>query len=110
MALLGLVSLGTAAPADLSSRQETAVQATDRLLFSSTMSQFLAARNARNPPSLDWSSDGCSSSPDNPFGFDFRNSCYRHVSTPHSVSHKLSPNKHRTLDTATPRSRDALTL
>ncbi|KAF2834459.1 hypothetical protein M501DRAFT_907618, partial [Patellaria atrata CBS 101060] len=52
--------------------------ATDRLLFSSTMSQFQAARNARNPSGLDWTSDGCSSSPDNPLGFNFVPSCQRH--------------------------------
>ncbi|KAF2275466.1 uncharacterized protein EI97DRAFT_459370 [Westerdykella ornata] len=73
----GLASLGLAAPAQLD-RRETAVEATDRLLFKSSMSTFIAARNAKNPSSLDWSSDGCSSSPDNPFGFDFINSCYRH--------------------------------
>ncbi|MDG4768150.1 phospholipase [Solwaraspora sp. WMMD406] len=27
---------------------------------------------------FDWSTDYCSSSPDNPFGFDFRLSCHRH--------------------------------
>ncbi|GAA1737779.1 phospholipase [Luedemannella helvata] len=27
---------------------------------------------------FDWSTDYCSSSPDNPLGFDFRLSCYRH--------------------------------
>jgi hypothetical protein len=41
------------------------------------MSQFISARNARDPASLDWSSDGCSMSPDNP-GFNFLPSCYRH--------------------------------
>lgn len=53
---LGLASLALAAPSKLASRQETAEQATDRLLFSSTMEEFQAARNAQNPSNLDWSS------------------------------------------------------
>ena len=76
--LAALVSSALAAPTSSLEVRETAVQATDRLLFSSTISQFIAARNAKNPAGLDWSSDGCSSSPDNPLGFDFENSCYRH--------------------------------
>ncbi|KAF2114561.1 prokaryotic phospholipase A2-domain-containing protein [Lophiotrema nucula] len=74
--ILGLISLASAAPT-LEVR-ETDAQATDRLLFSTTISAFETARNAKNPPSLDWTSDGCSDSPDNPFGFDFLFSCHRH--------------------------------
>lgn len=73
-----VISSAIAAPANVLEVRETDVQATDRLVFSSTISQFVAARNANNPPSLDWSSDGCSSSPDNPLGFNFENSCLRH--------------------------------
>ena len=86
--LLGLASLGLAAPAELQTR-ETLVAATDRLVFSSSLSTFISARNARNPSGLDWSSDGCSSSPDNPLGFNFVTSCYRHVSRPLSRSRYL---------------------
>lgn len=50
-------------------KRQTAV--TDQLLFSFSLSTFLSRRAARNPPSLDWSSDSCSSSPDNPFGYPF---------------------------------------
>jgi hypothetical protein len=77
VALLGLVSLSVAAPT-LEAR-ETAQEATDRLLFRTSISAFESARNAQNPSTLDWTSDGCSSSPDNPFGFDFIQSCHRHV-------------------------------
>ncbi|KAJ4304606.1 hypothetical protein N0V90_000132 [Kalmusia sp. IMI 367209] len=77
VSIVGLASVALAVPADLVVR-ETAVQATDRLLFSTSISGFVAARNAQNPSTLDWSSDGCSSSPDNPLGFNFENSCYRH--------------------------------
>ncbi|OJD28337.1 hypothetical protein ACJ73_00262 [Blastomyces percursus] len=61
----------------LTTRAETPQQATDRLLFSSTMAQFTAAGNAKDPSSLIWESDGCSKSPDKP-GFNFLPSCYRH--------------------------------
>jgi hypothetical protein len=76
LSILGLASLALAAPT-LSPR-ETDAQATDRLLFSSTIDEFEAARNAQDPPTLDWTSDGCSDSPDNPFGFDFLKACHRH--------------------------------
>ncbi|KAF2637285.1 hypothetical protein P280DRAFT_472445 [Massarina eburnea CBS 473.64] len=77
ISIIGLVSIALATPANLVSR-ETASEATDRLLFSSTMSQFRSARAAKNPNTLDWASDGCTSSPENPLGFDFHNSCERH--------------------------------
>ncbi|KAK3988394.1 prokaryotic phospholipase A2-domain-containing protein [Cladorrhinum sp. PSN332] len=63
--------------ATLATRQ-TANTVTDGLIFTSTLPQFTARRNARNPATLDWSSDGCSSSPDNPFGFPFTPACHRH--------------------------------
>jgi hypothetical protein len=78
VALSGLLSLALAAPSQLSAR-ETLQQATDRLLFSTSITGFETARTARNPAGLDWTSDGCSDSPDNPFGFDFIFSCHRHV-------------------------------
>ncbi|RMZ77076.1 hypothetical protein DV737_g4564, partial [Chaetothyriales sp. CBS 132003] len=51
---------------------------TDEDLFSISISTFEARRNAEDPAELDWSSDGCSDSPDNPLGFDFLPSCHRH--------------------------------
>ncbi|KAF2477757.1 uncharacterized protein BDR25DRAFT_330420 [Lindgomyces ingoldianus] len=80
VSILGLTSLALTAPLNknLSPRAETIQQATDRLLFSSTISQFEAARNAKDPSTLEWSSDGCSDSPDNPLGFNFLPSCHRH--------------------------------
>jgi hypothetical protein len=42
---------------------------------------FMAARNntgAWSAYGFDWSTDYCSSSPDNPFGFPFKNACSRH--------------------------------
>ncbi|EEH05266.1 phospholipase A2 group XIII [Histoplasma capsulatum G186AR] len=78
--MCALILAAPTAAGDLSTltiRAETPQQATDRLLFSSTMAQFTAARNAKDPPSLNWESDGCSHSPDKP-GFNFLPSCYRH--------------------------------
>ncbi|KAJ4418251.1 hypothetical protein N0V85_001514 [Neurospora sp. IMI 360204] len=68
----------TGAGSSLFRRAETIQQTTDRYLFSITLPQFTVYRNARNPATLDWSSDSCSYSPDNPFGFPFTPACDRH--------------------------------
>jgi hypothetical protein len=54
-------------------------QLTDQYVFSTSLSAFQTVR-AQHPHAdqLDWSSDGCSNSPDNPFGFNFVKACYRH--------------------------------
>ncbi|NYI03283.1 phospholipase [Allostreptomyces psammosilenae] len=54
------------------------VTATDQLLYEYTLEEFLEVREVQGGPGLDWSSDGCSSSPDEPFGYDFLDACYRH--------------------------------
>jgi hypothetical protein len=73
--------LGLALPAEgtttLAPRQSS-VQITDQYLFSISLPTFTARRNARDPATLIWDSDGCSSSPDNPFGFPFVPACHRH--------------------------------
>ncbi|CAN9194652.1 unnamed protein product [Alternaria alternata] len=76
--VLGLASLAVSAPAALVSRQASLEQVTDSYMFDISIDEFITNRNAKNPPELDWSSNGCTASPDNPFGFDFINSCYRH--------------------------------
>lgn len=54
-------------------------QTTDQYLFSASLTEFQQLRvDQPNGDQLDWSSDGCSNSPDNPFGFDFVKACYRH--------------------------------
>jgi hypothetical protein len=71
--LLGFttLTLSSPTPAALSNRQTSLAQITDSYMFSISIGQFIANRNAHTgPASLDWSSDGCSKSPDNPFGFD----------------------------------------
>jgi hypothetical protein len=54
-------------------------QVTDQYVFSTGLNPFQTVR-AQKPHAgqLDWSSDGCSNAPDNPFGFNFVKACYRH--------------------------------
>lgn len=52
---------------------------TDQYLFSTSLNSFQTVRAQRPYASqLDWSSDGCSNSPDNPFDFNLVKACYRH--------------------------------
>ncbi|MDG4825306.1 phospholipase [Asanoa sp. WMMD1127] len=77
-----LITLGLASPA-------AAVTTTEKLAVLSSFTQtsaasynsWNAARVNRGPwqaYNFDWSTDYCSTSPDNPFGFTFELSCYRH--------------------------------
>ncbi|WP_030815246.1 phospholipase [Streptomyces sp. NRRL F-2799] len=75
-AVLVLASDASAAPADkpqvLSSWTQTTV---------TSYNSWLAARNNQGAWAaygFDWSTDYCSSSPDNPFGFPFQTACARH--------------------------------
>ena len=70
------VGAGTAS-ADLDPGQLRAV--TDQYMYSTSLNGFQSVR-AQQPYAnqLDWSSDGCSNSPDNPFGFNLVKACYRH--------------------------------
>ena len=49
-----------------------------RLMFHTSLSDFLKARDAKDPSYLDWTSNDCSFAPDQPLGFDFRPACKRH--------------------------------
>lgn len=51
---------------------------TDSILFDYSLAEFLVARNTTTPAYFDWSSDGCTTAPDFPKGYNFRDSCYRH--------------------------------
>ncbi|KAL2261800.1 hypothetical protein VTK26DRAFT_3274 [Humicola hyalothermophila] len=75
-AALGLPASGTTAGSIV--ERQSLNEITDQYLFSITLPAFTARRNARDPPTLIWDSDGCSSSPDNPFGFPFTPACHRH--------------------------------
>ncbi|MEV6228475.1 phospholipase [Saccharopolyspora shandongensis] len=71
-----LLTAGTA-HADLSQTQLRKV--TDEYLYEFSLDTFTGTR-AEQPyaDQLDWSSDGCSMSPDKPLGYKFRTSCERH--------------------------------
>ncbi|KAJ6438973.1 phospholipase A2 [Purpureocillium lavendulum] len=80
--VLVLASAAAAAPVadattSIAERQSPSA-VTDLLLFGLTLPQFTARRNNRDPATLDWSTDGCTNSPDNPFGFPFLPGCHRH--------------------------------
>ncbi|KAI9163090.1 hypothetical protein HJFPF1_04688 [Paramyrothecium foliicola] len=77
VSFLALLSGVAALPAESSIAPRQA-SVTDNLLFGITLPAFTARRNARNPPNLDWTSDGCTSSPDNPLNFPFVPACHRH--------------------------------
>ena len=83
--LLALTGQALAAPASTQGDgvaalvpRQTIQTVTDQLLFGMTLPSFTSRRNAKNPPTLDWSSDNCSNSPDNPLGFPFSPACHRH--------------------------------
>lgn len=78
---LALLPMSFALPNSLSrflKPRQNLEAATDALLFDDTMAEFQSARNSQNPSGLDWISDNCSNSPDNPLGFQFTPSCQRH--------------------------------
>ncbi len=78
VAVSGAIVVGTvSAEASLGSDELT--QVTDQYLFSSSLANFQSLR-AERPygDQVDWSSDGCSNAPDNPFGFNLVRACYRH--------------------------------
>ncbi|GAA4435374.1 phospholipase [Actinokineospora soli] len=71
-----VLGAGTAS-AELSPSQLVSV--TDTYLYSYSLNSFISTRNARPyATQLDWSSDACSYSPDNPFGYNFTPACHRH--------------------------------
>ncbi|KAF7553387.1 hypothetical protein G7Z17_g3677 [Cylindrodendrum hubeiense] len=78
--IIALVGVVAAIPTNehMNLERDTPEAITDNLMFVLTLPQFTARRNQKDPPSLDWSSDGCTSSPDNPFGFPFLPACHRH--------------------------------
>lgn len=78
--ILAISPLSWAVPVTVNSLQsrDTLEEITDELLFDDTMDQFQAARNAQDPPELNWTSNGCTASPDNPLGFHFLPCCQRH--------------------------------
>lgn len=71
-----LLTAGTA-HADLGDGELRAV--TDEYLFEISLDEFVSTRADRpHDDQLDWSADACSWSPDEPLGYEFTSSCYRH--------------------------------
>jgi hypothetical protein len=81
LTLVVLVSGAVAFPALIKPRQDAATvklhQLTEYYMFNITNEAFITARSAQKDAKLglDWSADGCSSSPDDPFGFDCMLKC-----------------------------------
>ena len=74
--VLGLV-FGSGVAQALTPEELQAV--TDDYLFSRSLSEFTYLRGQQPyADQLDWSSDGCSFSPDQPFGYAFLPACHRH--------------------------------
>ncbi|CCH34184.1 phospholipase [Actinosynnema sp. NPDC047251] len=74
-----LTSLALLAGANTAQAAINAPAVTDDYLFSKSLAQFSSIRSGSPyADQLDWSSDGCSWSPDNPFGFKFLPACHRH--------------------------------
>ncbi|MGW7352242.1 phospholipase [Streptomyces sp. NPDC054784] len=70
-----------AAPANAAPADKLQVMSSWSQTSASSQQAFLNARAHQGDWSaygFDWSTDKCSSSPDNPFGFPFENSCIRH--------------------------------
>ncbi|KAH7324423.1 prokaryotic phospholipase A2-domain-containing protein [Stachybotrys elegans] len=78
LSLLALLPAALAAPTESHTLVGRQTAVTDELLFGMSLPAFIARRSAQDPPTLDWSSDSCSSSPDNPLGFPFDPACQRH--------------------------------
>lgn len=104
-ALLTLVTLSYSLPLPrqtntLTPRQDLATleEETDTLLFDTSMDGFQAARDAQDPPELNWYSNGCTASPDTPLGYSFTPSCQRHDFGYHNYKNQdrfTDDNKHR---------------
>ncbi|QFZ22613.1 phospholipase [Saccharothrix syringae] len=74
-----LASLALLAGSGVGHATVDAPAVTDEYLFRTALAEFTAIRaQAPYADQLDWSSDGCSWSPDNPFGFKFLPACHRH--------------------------------
>ncbi|MFE9403699.1 phospholipase [Streptomyces sp. NPDC006530] len=79
-ATLALAALATA-PAQAAPADKPQVLASFTQTSATSSNAFQAARNDQSRWSayaFDWSTDYCSKSPDNPFGFPFKPSCARH--------------------------------
>lgn len=80
-ALAAVSVLGTATAADAAPADKAQVLSNWTQTSASSYNQWAAARSnqaAWSAYQFNWSTDYCSTSPDNPFGFPFATSCARH--------------------------------
>ncbi|MBL1118690.1 phospholipase [Streptomyces sp. 110] len=80
-AVTAAATIALAAPAQAVPADKRQVLASWTQTSASSYNTWLAARNNQGAWSayqFDWSTDYCSSSPDNPFGFPFQTACARH--------------------------------
>ena len=75
-----LIACTTSSPlyTRVTSRQDDLEDLTDEILYDTSMMDFQARRGAKLPPELNWESNGCTDSPDEPLEWDFLPSCERH--------------------------------
>ncbi|GGR82909.1 hypothetical protein GCM10010169_28880 [Micromonospora fulviviridis] len=81
IALLTAIGVATPAAAAVSTEQKLAVLSSWTQTSATSYNAWNSARlnkSAWTEYAFDWSTDYCSSSPDNPLGFNFSLSCYRH--------------------------------
>ncbi|MBY8872950.1 phospholipase [Micromonospora sp. PLK6-60] len=81
IALLALLGAGSPAAAAVSTEQKLTVLSSWTQTSATSYNAWNAGRlnkGAWSEYAFDWSTDYCSSSPDNPLGFSFSLSCYRH--------------------------------
>lgn len=78
MKLVGFISTLAAVVSAAAAAKPSSEAITDELLFNFTLPKFINRRVTMDPRNLNWTSDGCSRSPDNPFHFPFLNGCRRH--------------------------------
>ncbi|KAG8170028.1 hypothetical protein KVR01_000773 [Diaporthe batatas] len=69
----GHVNQGEQVPPEISKEEQA-----NQYLFNMTLESFISLRDQRYPSYFWWESDGCSQSPNAPFGFPFLPACYRH--------------------------------
>jgi hypothetical protein len=63
------------------------------------METFMSARTAEDPPCFDWTSDGCTASPDSiPGVFGFGDACNRHDFGFQNADHKLRESEQKAID------------
>ncbi|WP_413102142.1 phospholipase [Streptomyces sp. Inha503] len=80
-AVTAAATIALAAPAEAVPADKQQVLASWTQTSASSYNTWLAARNNQGAWAayeFDWSTDYCSSSPDNPFGFPFQTACARH--------------------------------